>query len=208
MQTDKIIINSNGSGIKRAMKESEKFGNYINLSQQQALQLRLLSEEALNMICEIVGDYEAIFYLQSERNRSKMNCELHIEAKAEIDIFQRDELVKVSTSGENKKDIGIMGKIRSLFGLKLSHDKGSDTFIDYSGLDYCSVGMINPVSTYNMQSYWSLETYRQNLSEMKEKNSDAWDELEKSIIANIADDVTVGVDNENVELVIKKTFSN
>ena len=31
-----------------------------------------------------------------------------------------------------------------------------------------------------------------------------WDELEKSIIANLADDVTVGINGNNVEMIITK----
>lgn len=39
----------------------------------------------------------------------------------------------------------------------------------------------------------------------KEKG-EAWDELEKSIIANISDDVIVSIHEKKVEIVIKKTF--
>ncbi len=35
----------------------------------------------------------------------------------------------------------------------------------------------------------------------------AWDELEKSIVANIADEVQVGVQKDSVELVIIKQFA-
>ena len=35
-----------------------------------------------------------------------------------------------------------------------------------------------------------------------------WDELEKSIIANLADDVTVGINGDNVEMVITKKKRN
>ena len=50
---------------------------------------------------------------------------------------------------------------------------------------------------------WTLANYRQNVS--KEKDEE-WDELEKSIIANIADDVQVGLQGSKVEITVKKTF--
>ena len=37
---------------------------------------------------------------------------------------------------------------------------------------------------------------------------DEWDELEKSIIANIADDVSVGINKDMVEMIITKRFMN
>ena len=37
---------------------------------------------------------------------------------------------------------------------------------------------------------------------------EAWDELEKSIIANIADDIQVGVNANQVEIVVIKEFLN
>ena len=54
---------------------------------------------------------------------------------------------------------------------------------------------------------WSLAKYRAGIDAAKDsdKNAEeAWDELEKSIVANIADDVRVGVKGDAVELVIEK----
>ena len=50
---------------------------------------------------------------------------------------------------------------------------------------------------------WTLDTFRK---EANEKKGEPWDELEKSIIANIADDVIVGVEGKRVEIVVKKAF--
>ena len=37
-------------------------------------------------------------------------------------------------------------------------------------------------------------------------HKEEWDELERSIVANLADDVTVGVRNQKVRLTVIKTF--
>ena len=53
---------------------------------------------------------------------------------------------------------------------------------------------------------WSLERYREAMEE-REKTAvvkEAWDELEKSIVASIADDVRVSVSGGKVDLVIEK----
>ena len=52
---------------------------------------------------------------------------------------------------------------------------------------------------------WSLYSYRQQAGD--DKGSEKWDELEKSIIANLADDVIVGVIGKNVDIIIKKNFT-
>ena len=52
---------------------------------------------------------------------------------------------------------------------------------------------------------WSMEDYRKALQQNKDSNEGmmhAWDELEKSIVASIADDVIVGVKNNRVQMTI------
>ena len=41
----------------------------------------------------------------------------------------------------------------------------------------------------------------------KEEQVEAWDELEKSVIASVADDVIVGVRGKRAEIVILKKFA-
>jgi hypothetical protein len=58
-----------------------------------------------------------------------------------------------------------------------------------------------------MLSTWSLEGYRMEIQQAEEtKRKECWDELEKSIVANLADDVIVGIDGREVNIVIKKKF--
>ena len=49
---------------------------------------------------------------------------------------------------------------------------------------------------------WSLSVYR----ESARADEEAWDELEKSVIANLADDVTVGIIEGKVEIIVIKNF--
>ena len=57
---------------------------------------------------------------------------------------------------------------------------------------------------------WSLEAYRERLLKRKEASSEAeveWDELEKSVVSHIADDVLVSIRGYEVELVIIKKLA-
>ena len=81
--------------------------------------------------------------------------------------------------------------------------------------DRAKLAESDPYSFYTMgmsehsgAASWSLLDYRNNLqsSESFENKEDNWDELEKSIIANIADDVIVGVIGRKIDIIIKKKF--
>ena len=52
---------------------------------------------------------------------------------------------------------------------------------------------------------WRLTEYRSNVK--KEEQEDAWDELEKSVIASVADDVIVGVKGKKADITIVKKFA-
>ena len=61
-----------------------------------------------------------------------------------------------------------------------------------------------------MDSYvWSMNRYKSEVEGSVEENSeaaDAWDELEKSIVANLADEVSVKIVGNEVEITIFKAF--
>ena len=63
--------------------------------------------------------------------------------------------------------------------------------VSYEGVDYAYL--------------WRLEEYRSTVK--KETQTDAWDELEKSVIASASDDVIVGVRGKRAEIVIVKKFA-
>jgi hypothetical protein len=70
------------------------------------------------------------------------------------------------------------------------------------------VSMDNPASSEQAASLlWTLQDYRTGLNGTdKSGNEDEWDELEKSIVANIADDVQVSVNGAVVDVAIIKKF--
>lgn len=56
----------------------------------------------------------------------------------------------------------------------------------------------------NGENCWSLSNYRDNLSDNRESSAEEIDELERSIIARLADDVKVWITDETTEVVIVK----
>jgi hypothetical protein len=104
-----------------------------------------------------------------------------------------------------------MGKIREMVEIGLQHYDDIGKTEAESGipmLDYGAMGGEDPMMLQSMYT-WSLQKYRDSVEEAKEDSeiaAEAWDELEKSIIANIADDVQVGIMKDTVELIVYKSF--
>ncbi|MBQ9604811.1 MAG: hypothetical protein IJR45_05285, partial [Firmicutes bacterium] len=125
--------------------------------------------------------------------------ELHLSASLN-DIFSadREKILSISSSGKNSAAKGIMGKVRSVFETMLidyvvAYNETYDT--------YYTMGMITDAPPY-YSAAWSLIQYKE-----AEKSEDEWDELEKSIIANLADDVVVGFKGKQVDIIVKKDFN-
>ena len=66
------------------------------------------------------------------------------------------------------------------------------------------------VSKNENEFSWNMEEYRtevkRKMDQNDKKSANACDELEKSILANIADDVSVKVNGNNVEIVVYRKF--
>lgn len=209
MQTDKILITSNGNGTAQALEECDRFAAYARLDRRSALHMRLLAEEMLGMVRGIVGSFQAYFWLESVKKKGKQLCRVCVKADADVNYETRQELLKVSTSGQNSAAKGFMGKIRELFELGLQGYDEASRYQAQQGFgmaDYAAMGMMEQgVATDAF--YWSMDLYKDQISGQKktsEQAEDAWDELEKSIVARIADEVRVGIQNGQVELVIEK----
>ena len=174
--------------------ESEKVAKYNELNHKQALQLRLLCEELVNMLPAIVSNFSGDFWIETKDDAYELCVSVSVD---DMDAETRDRLIQVSKNNKNASVVGITGKIRAVF-------------------DYMAMGsndpMISPAGRYgfgtsiDFSQIWSLQQYRNGLQK-GEKESKEWDEFEKSIIAKIADDVIVGVQGKNVNMIIKKKFA-
>jgi len=201
MKISKIRVNSQGFGMEEALDEVEGFSHLMGFDEGSARRARLLAEETLSMVRAIVEDFAADFWMEST---PEWNCELHLRMVKNLDHEAKQGLIEVSSRQRNEASVGIMGKIQDFIedSLQLMR-KGTSSAVAESSI-LCRGGVVPRENTY----MWSLERYRQDLKS-GEKNVDmdtALDELEKSIVANIADDVRVYVDGESIELLIRKNF--
>ncbi len=98
-----------------------------------------------------------------------------------------------------------MGKLRDFF------ERGADEDIAAHTSPLLMPGMYEHSSTPTLDWEWSMTQYEKALAygvdRKDEKAIKAWDELEKSVVAHVADDVKVSIRNQQVEMTIIKKLA-
>lgn len=203
--TEKVKITNTGAGMPQALSMAEKAAALLHLTVKDSLRTRLLAEETLSMVRAVTGQFSADFWI--ELDEADKTFTVHLEAKSELDYPKRQELLSVSTTGKNTAHTGIMDKIRGIieagiYGIeesfRLQAEYGTGMF-NYGALGVPDDGMSEALYA------WSMQKYKADV-EAGDDDPDSVDELEKSIIANIADDVQVGIRKDRLELVAVKKF--
>lgn len=206
MTTEQVFVKNDGEGLDKALKVAENFAKEAGLAGRNAMHLRLLTEEVLQMVRAITGEFQALFWLEGDAKE----CSIRLMGDVEMDPDKRRELIATSTSGKNEAARGIMGKIRELVEVGMENfDEIGKLQMKY-GVDplcYGTMGIDNETMSQAMLT-WSLRQYRDNLAEddKEEYYEEAWDELEKSVVAKLADDVRVGIKNDKLQMTIIKKF--
>ncbi len=201
MRSDIYELDRLSSDYRAIPAEAEKVAEYTGLDNKKALRLRLLAEEMICMLPQLLIYGKGKFWIENEGS----SYELHLSVTPyDMSASDRDKILSVSKSGKNAAAVGIIGKIVNAVEILMS-DRAKLAKEDPYRFFMMGATNINPISD-NMA--WSLMSYKNafDSEEEMQNKAEAWDELEKSIIANLADDVIVGVLNGKVDIVVKKKF--
>ena len=203
MITEKIFVGNDGNGRQDVLKAFEQYAEAADLSSKNKVYLRLLAEEMLGMISTIGGTFNADCWLEGNESGYK----IYLSAKMKMSLQKREELLKTSTTGKNKSYSGVMDRIKEEMEIYwLSLEEGAE---DSVGVDYGVEKLLgsDEDNTPKTPKEWKLSEYKGDVARRSDSERiAAWDELEKSIVANIADDVSVGIRSNNVEMVITKSL--
>ena len=199
MRSNICKIDNGTKDLAAILKESERVAKYIGLNSKQTLQLRLLCEEIDGMLPNIIDEFEGKLWIEYNSGVCKVNISVGIP---ELNVEKKKELIGIAKNKKNAAAVGIVGKIRNAIeNFLLDEDNAlalSASFVS-----------VEQVSGYHegadCSCLWSLEQYRKSVK--KEEQADAWDELEKSVIASVADDVIVGVKGNQADIIIIKKFA-
>ena len=192
MKSNIIKISRNQDNLNQIFDETKKTAEYVGLNAKQTLRARLIVEEFVGMLKELSQNFNGEFWIENEGLSFAFVTQLHINEV--MDMQTKRKFIEVSSNKKNAAAKGIMGKIRDIVENMLYPENAvySASFIAYQ-LETAVL----------FEDQWTLSKYK----DAERNNPEPWDELEKSIIANIADDVVVGVKGNNVEIIITKNFA-
>jgi hypothetical protein len=199
MKSNVCTINKGTKDLDAILRESEKVAVYNELTHKQALQLRLICEEMDGMLPNIIDEFDGNFWIEFENGVCKVNASIEFD---EFSKEKKQNLINFSKDKKNVAAVGITGKIRSVVENLFMDEENLYTYAMVSRTFVSATGAVDSAD-YNY--YWSLEQYKQDVE--KEKQTDAWDELEKSVIASVADDVIVGVKGKKADIIVVKKFA-
>ena len=205
MKSNVCKIDNGTKDLDAILKECERVAEYNGLTHKQALQLRLICEEIDGMLPNIIDAFSGDLWMDFENGVCKVNVSIKFD---EFTAEKKEALVELAKNKKNAAAVGIVGKIRSaledIFIIDDSYGGGDmslgsryfitqyyDSMDHYSGMDYACL--------------WSLEQYKDTVK--KEQKAEDWDELEKSVIASVADDVIVGVKGRRADITVVKKFA-
>ena len=189
-------IENGTSDLAAILKESEKVAVYNELNEKQTMQLRLLCEEIDGLLPNIIDEFCGDFWIDFEDGVCKINVAIEFN---DFTAKKKKDLIKISKNQKNASATGILGKIRSAL---------EDMFLDSEWNKTYEMARLFNCANENCfgmdYSYmWSLQQYKQSVK----KEEKEWDELEKSIVTSIADDIIVGVKGRCANIIIVKKFA-
>ena len=199
MKSNVCKIDSGSKDLKAILAESERVAEYIGLTHKQTLQLRLLCEEIDGMLPNIIEDFDGDFWIDYQDGICRINVSILIP---EFNVEEKKELINIAKDKKNAAAVGLAGKIRNAV---------ENFFLDEDAMQALalSFGSFGGATEYGPEAdyayLWTLEQYKNSVK--KEEQAEAWDELEKSVIASLADDVIVGVKGKHADIVIVKKFA-
>lgn len=196
MKSNVCKINKGTLDLDAILNESEKVAVYNQLNEKQTLQLRLLCEEIDGLLPNIIDEFCGDFWIDFEDGVCKINVAIEFN---DFTAKKKKDLIKISKNQKNASATGILGKIRSAL---------EDMFLDSEWNKTYEMARLFNCANENCfgmdYSYmWSLQQYKQSVK----KEEKEWDELEKSIVTSIADDIIVGVKGRCANIIIVKKFA-
>lgn len=199
MKTDVITVSASGKRMETALDQVEKVAAYKGLSPKNTLHLRLLTEEMMSMMRSITGEPEGEFWIEDNDGEYA----LHLRVAARMNLEKRAQLLSVSASGKNEAARGLMGRIREFFDMGCDEEyDGFSTALMPDAFEHSS----SPVLDWE----WSMRRYENVVSTKMGQDAaarEAWDELEKSVVKHVADDVKVFIRGGYVEMTILKKIA-
>lgn len=205
MVSDKFMVNSDAERMAASRYATESFAWKAKLDKRNTLRLDLLVEETLGMVKATLEEfYGQLWFVEKDGV-----CEIHLEVTGDMDSGRKRELIDLSSSGTNAAARGFMSRVGEVI-TSILHGLGNS--IDMYGQETIRYGVVHTPYTaapgMDMTPIWTLQSYRSDLEQARDRDraAEALEDLEKSIVASLADDIVVGVKGDRVDMIITRKF--
>ena len=196
MKSESVVISTNEGNIDKVLEVVEAFSK--DLDHKTGLRIRLLAEETMNLIRSITGEMDAEFFLERDDDQVRLNLNTNTIMFAQ----KRKELMEISTSKENAAAKGFMGKIREVFELAMLPKDERSARESRIGM----MGLVDPTALSATSSEtWKMSNYKDSVDKMDQNTEfaqEARNELERSILGNIAKEVEISIIGDDVKMTI------
>lgn len=200
-----LLVIGTGKDVTKELNKAESLISELSLDRKNAMRAKLVFEETLGMLTEMAEDFKAVVWLEKYK---KCYC-IKLNLKTDIDLNKKNDFLSLSKDQKNDSVKGFMDKVGDVIqnGL-LGYENAIRLSQQYVGgiVNYGTMGMYGSVESVQEYGFmWTLDSFRNSLDNVMESDDaskQAWDELEKSIVANIASDVIVGVKGNKVSMSI------
>ena len=197
MRTDKLWINNTVRRNSEVNDILREFAEENRIEGKDFNHLCLLAEETLGMVSQMLNVYDGQLWLEG----TTAGYEIILEASVHENHDGKDVL---AASPE-----GFMAKVAMMMNCSYVFESIAEIPEDLAGMlpDYMSYGMRESRESPVWAGRWSLSAYRYQLMKHREGKPAAGvalEELEKSIVAQLADEVTIGIHGHRIRLVISK----
>ncbi len=132
--------------------------------------------------------------------------EIHMEMQLYMTRELRKQFLDVSTNRKNDAANGFWGRLQDMIFTRLFLKEDSPD----QRLPHGSLPDQESVSGTGGTEEWTMNQYISDIDVKRDQSIDAadrWDELEKSILAQLADEIKVSMQGIDVEITVFKTFS-
>lgn len=203
MKSSVCYLIGNKKMVTAVLDETEKTAKYAGLGKRETLHLCLLAEELVGILLGLAGKFRAEFWIEEGGG----TFQLFLTADARLGRENRKKLIALASSGKHEAHQGIMGKIGQLVEAFMDNYDEVEQYCARNGYMMTNMDIGIGESSVMAGGYhmWSLNQYQEEIR--KDQPEDEWEELGCSIVAKLADDVTVSIQNHKVRIMVVKRFS-
>ena len=199
MKTDKLWINSAVRRNDEAAEILREFGRKAKITGKELLYMGLLTEETLGMAAHSLERFDGEIWVETVPK----GYEIILEA----DVRENG----AEPSAPPAAGAGFMDRIAWMLNCSYMFEKASEMPESLAALlpDYMSYGAPVRGEAPAWAGTWALSACRRNLAERRKSDPGTGEwlkELEKSIVASLADEVTIGIHGNKIRLAIRRNL--